>query len=94
MNAPAWGVTVCRWPAPHGAADGTNRWRGATRARTVRTTVPDPPREARDRRRSARDDRDEQLKEHIKRSRRDNYGVYGARKVWLGPCVRGLRVRG
>jgi putative transposase len=38
---------------------------------------------ARERRRSARDDRDEQLKEHIKRVHRANYGVYGARKVWL-----------
>jgi putative transposase len=39
--------------------------------------------DARDRRRSARDDRDERLKEHIQRVHRDNYGVYGARKVWL-----------
>jgi putative transposase len=32
---------------------------------------------------SARQRRDEQLKVHIERVHRDNYGVYGARKVWL-----------
>ena len=32
---------------------------------------------------SARDQRDQQLTEHIRRVHQDNYGVYGARKVWL-----------
>jgi putative transposase len=32
---------------------------------------------------SARARRDEQLKAAINRVHRDNYGVYGARKVWL-----------
>ena len=31
----------------------------------------------------AQDRRDEQLKEQIAQVHRDNYGVYGARKVWL-----------
>lgn len=32
---------------------------------------------------SAQDRRDEQLREQIARVHRNNYGVYGARKVWL-----------
>lgn len=39
--------------------------------------------EARARIPSARDQRDRWLKEQISRVHRDNYGVYGARKVWL-----------
>lgn len=48
--------------------------------------------EARARTSSARDERDEQLKEHIKRVHRDNYGVYGARKVWLELNRQGIPV--
>jgi putative transposase len=39
--------------------------------------------DARARTPSAQDRRDEQLKEQIARVHRDNYSVYGARKVWL-----------
>jgi putative transposase len=39
--------------------------------------------DARARTPSAQDRRDERLKEQIARVHRDNYGVYGARKVWL-----------
>ena len=39
--------------------------------------------DARARTRSAHSERDERLKEQIGTVHRDNYGVYGARKVWL-----------
>ena len=39
--------------------------------------------DARARTPSAQDERDERLKEQISKVHRDNYGVYGARKVWL-----------
>lgn len=48
--------------------------------------------EARSRPVSARDQRDEQLTEHITRVHRDNYGVYGARKVWLALNREGIPV--
>jgi putative transposase len=41
---------------------------------------------------SARDRRDEQLKEQIAQVHRDNYGVYGARKVWLELNRQGIPV--
>jgi putative transposase len=48
--------------------------------------------EARSRAPSARDQRDEQLIEHITRVHRDNYSVYGARKVWLALNREGIHV--
>jgi putative transposase len=39
--------------------------------------------DARARAASAQDERDQRLREHISKVHRDNYGVYGARKVWL-----------
>lgn len=48
--------------------------------------------EARSRAPSARDQRDEQLIEHITRVHRDNYSVYGARKVWLALNREGIPV--
>ncbi len=41
---------------------------------------------------SRRELRDEQLKEHIKRVHAANYGVYGARKVWLTLNREGIPV--
>ena len=41
---------------------------------------------------SARERRDETLKEEITRVHRDNYGVYGARKVWLALNREGIPV--
>ena len=41
---------------------------------------------------SARAVRDEQLKAAISRVHQDNYGVYGARKVWLAAEPRGHAV--
>jgi putative transposase len=41
---------------------------------------------------SVRDRRDEQLKEQIAQVHRDNYGVYGARKVWLELNRQGIPV--
>ena len=43
------------------------------------------------RRPSVRDLRDEALKVEIARVHEQNYGVYGARKVWLAPGPRGHR---
>jgi transposase InsO family protein len=43
---------------------------------------------------SARAVRDEQLKAVISRVHRDNYGVYGARKIWLQPNREGMLVAG
>jgi putative transposase len=40
----------------------------------------------------AQDRRDEQLKEQIAQVHRDNYGVYGARKVWLELNRQGIPV--
>jgi putative transposase len=48
--------------------------------------------EARSRTPSARVERDEQLTKHIRRVHRDNYGVYGARKVWLALNREGIPV--
>ncbi|HEY6356651.1 MAG TPA: IS3 family transposase [Vicinamibacterales bacterium] len=42
--------------------------------------------------RSARSRRDEQLRAAISRVHRDNYGVYGARKVWLELNREGTQV--
>ena len=41
---------------------------------------------------SARSRRDEQLKAAIRRVHKDNYGVYGARKVWLELNREGTQV--
>ena len=41
---------------------------------------------------SARAMRDETLKSEIRRVHRDNFGVYGARKVWLQLCREGIPV--
>ena len=41
---------------------------------------------------SRRELRDEQLKEHIRRVHAANYGVYGARKVWLTLTRDGIPV--
>ena len=48
--------------------------------------------EARSRTQSTREQRDERLTEYIKRVHRDNYGVYGARKVWLALNRGGIPV--
>jgi putative transposase len=48
--------------------------------------------DTRARRPSARDERDRQLTERIRRVHRDNYGVYGARKVWLALNREGILV--
>jgi len=48
--------------------------------------------DARTRRACAHDERDERLKEHIARVHQDNYGVYGARKVWLAVNREGTPV--
>lgn len=41
---------------------------------------------------SRREIRDDELKEHISRVHDANYGVYGARKVWLALNREGIRV--
>ena len=41
---------------------------------------------------SARAVRDEGVKPEIERVHRDNFGVYGARKVWLQLCREGIPV--
>ena len=47
---------------------------------------------AKTRPRSAREIRDEQLSEHIRRVHRDNYGVYGAHKLWCQLNREGIAV--
>jgi len=41
---------------------------------------------------SRREVRDDELKEHIRRIHAANYGVYGARKVWLALNREGIEV--
>ena len=48
--------------------------------------------EAKDRQPSARQARDEQLEAEILRVRKDNFAVYGARKVWLALNREGIPV--
>ena len=56
------------------------------------TIAPSTYYDARARLASARDRRDEQLKEQIAQVYRDNYGVHGARKVWLELNRQGIAV--
>ena len=56
------------------------------------TIAPSSYYDARARLASARDRRDEQLKEQIAQVYRDNYRVYGARKVWLELNRQGIVV--
>jgi putative transposase len=56
------------------------------------TIAPSTYYDARTRIASAQDHRDEQLKEQIAQLYRDNYGVYGARKVWLELNRQGIPV--
>jgi putative transposase len=56
------------------------------------TIAPSSYYDARARLASARDRRDEQLKEQIAQVYRNNYGVYGARKVWLELNRQGIPV--
>lgn len=59
---------------------------------TARRIAPSTYYDARVRIASAQDGRDEQLKEQIAQVHRDNYGVYGARKVWLELNRQGIPV--
>jgi putative transposase len=73
-----WGVEpICRVLSEHGCPIAPSTYYDAL---------------ARSRRPSAQDVRDEVLKVEITRVHRDNYGIYGARKVWLQLNREGIRV--
>ena len=73
-----WGVEpICRVLSEHGCPIAPSTYYDArSRARSL----------------TAQDKRDERLKDDIARIHADNYGVYGARKVWLALNREGIMV--